>query len=227
MTMRHCVHYQRFLDNGLRDNRRHHFTTATYTRLAHGAWTNVFSFAIVRCPYARHLSLFYMYAEQCRKFFFSPCSRTYHMPPREQLRGMRSNSTLALHLYAHWLKTLDSLSPPSSCSFSFWPHVGNCTTVDASQAAWLISEKPATTVSLVAKMDGPVPLDDVWANEIRSCLQTCGNLTLEHDNVYSWKRPSVAEHYASFPELSTIIEQRMARDFETFGYPHRPWVGAR
>jgi len=148
------------------------------------------------------------------------------MPPQAQLRDMLHNSSLDLQLYAHWLRTLDSLSPPSSCSFSFWPHVGNCTTVDASQVAWLISDNFANEVALVAKMDGPVHFDEVWANDIRPCLQTCGNLTLEHHNVYKWKRPSVSEHYAGFPELSTIIEQRMDRDFKTFGYPHRPWLGA-
>jgi len=70
-TMRRCVDNRRFLFRRLQDTGRHHFTATTYARLAREPWSNIFSFASVRCPYARHLSLFYMYTDSCRKQYSS------------------------------------------------------------------------------------------------------------------------------------------------------------
>ena len=72
---------------------------------AHRRWKDVFSFALIRDPYARMVSLYHYQLKVCEAA--NGCER-YLLPRVEAVRRMKRNVTAAAAFYPTWLRRMDA-----------------------------------------------------------------------------------------------------------------------
>ena len=257
---RHCNPKGNLCADG--PNGLHHYTVKRYQEMlarppggagtatgAHGRaepsswrsrWNSTFSFAVVREPFARQVSLFWMNVHLCiarrhRLYTPSPNCLRAGLPPEDVLRRYAENASAATAGFARWIALLDRKYPtgsPREAHFSGFYDVHNLSQSvvqrDATQVSWLTDSDHAAdsselAVSLVLKLDGATPIRTLWKQLVGRCLPQCRDTPLPHDKAIP--HPPVRAHYEgpAGEKAAAIVRRRMARDFEVLGYPLYPF----
>ena len=192
----------------------HHFRASKYIemlRSRNASWPDVFSFTMVRDPYARAVSTFYYKASGCIDANHSaehPSRACSSLPYRGPLRHALMSAASAAKTFSEWVHKADAENRLIE-------------ELHEPQVDWLGDGSSPLAVSLVLKLDGPQPLQNAWAETVGYCLPQCANIKLTREN--SIRHASTFEHYVASPSAAAIVERVHARDFATLGYPYRPW----
>ena len=184
------------------------------------AWrAAVFSFAVVRNPFDRMVSIFHSLLErEC-----TPARHTRVAPSRQcQLRrfpfveeSWRASHEGRVAAFRRWLADLDAAYPTSSSKNALFSSAAAVESRrDASQLAWVEDAEGAVAVTTVLKLEEN--LQHWWARLAHECLPGCA-LSLPHA-LKTTTRHEAATH-AYYDEASQAIVRRQAwRDFQAFNY---------
>lgn len=189
------------------------------------AWRQaVFSFAIVRNPFDRQVSIFHSLIEhEC-----APSRHSRHSPSRQcstrrfpfvENTWSQSVDNQVIE-FRHWIQRLDSAYPVGSIRNSFFTSmVAADRRNDASQFAWVEDTSGRLAVSRVLKYEAS--LQHAFAQLVHECLPGCG-LALPH-TAASEGRLSSPRHYSDYydDETESIVRRQTIRDFAAFGYEER------
>lgn len=221
------------LDNTL--DGLHHHSVQDYAQFAlrgGHALRDVFSFAVVRDPYARQVSLFQYNVEKCWRGRNSDSlwqgnsaeCPNHQMLPWFQLQQVISNASANIADFHRWLHAMNRAFPEGTARSALFSgmQAGTTNRSDASQIGWLADSTSHISVSLLLRLDGPRPIDEVWRDMAATCLPSCRNTSLHH--LKSSAHLPTAAYYAGEAgrAAAALIERRHARDFELLGYPRRP-----
>lgn len=234
-ALNHCVEPERSFYRG--PDHLHHHTVLDYKRMnITKNWDTVFSFAVVRDPFARMVSLFHYQLEKCLRDRHvtqdtgSDCLRAYGMPNFEEMEKLKrpiettnhSNPDHIGHHFLRWLRIRDNFFGENAPKFSGMEK-NNMYRQDASQISWLVNEENSLGVSLVMRLEGSPDgggIEAIWLSEVGRCLPKCVSHSLGHEkrSVHS----SIRKYYEFFSESADIIRRRMALDFDILEYPRYP-----
>lgn len=193
----------------------HHHTLRAYARM--NPTRNVSSlrsFAIVRDPYARMVSLFYYLAEKPALGV-----RNGEMPSPSDLPSpseLRANASAMVPFFQAWLYRLNTRYPVGSADARFFTGMRGGVEGprrDASQTAWLEDEAGDVPRGLVLLTLNET-LDAQWRRLTRTMLPECTGVELPHEKSSGSHYVSTAEHFAGDGGVAaSILEAHVARDF--------------
>ena len=223
----------RMLDGTVDDHKDiHHHSVQEYLNMsmatdgtsavqARAAWKDgVFSFAVVRNPYERMVSLFYFKVSKCLSKPSSDHCEGAQLPTLDELHAMpegwQQDPNVTIGMFGDWIDRLDRLYPVGSARNDLFS--AGCLSFsrksDASQAAWLEDFDGGLAVTTVI---GLPSLSTVFGPLVAQCMPECGSLKLGHENAI-W-HPPAADHYTRGHEANArLIERQAARDFAELGF---------
>jgi hypothetical protein len=185
-----------------------------------GAWARAYTFALVRNPYARQVSMFHFLLSEAscnRPVGVRPshCEKRKLPPPGSWLNDHEQ----AVRRFREWIRAMAHEFPPGSKDehlFGARSH-GNerDSWFNASQVSWLVDGRGQLLVKEVIKLE---ELEAKWPK-----LQTavCGLARTNYDDGVDERRnPSHHAHYSEYydDETRRTVESYMASDLAAFGY---------
>lgn len=189
-----------------------------------GTWRDAFTFALVRNPFARQLSMFTFLLQEagCRM----PLGRRpQHCEERrlpEAGPWLKNNTELGTRFRA-WIYALSAAYPPATKNqhlFGARSHGNELDTwFNASQHSWLVDGAGQLLVHKVVKLE---ELRSSWA-ELQASI--CGLKTISYEQATGGasgtrRNPSHHLHYSHYYDEPTrrIVEAYVGADLAAFGY---------
>ena len=211
----------RFADDGVEGAYGiHHHTLRAYAQMNPTRnVSSLLSFAIVRDPFARMVSLFYYQLSRCAgdDLRAPTCA---DLPPPSDLPSrseLRANASAMVPYFQAWLRRLDARYPVGSADarlFTGMRATGNeGPRRDASQTAWLEDEAGDVPRGLVLLTLNET-LDAQWRRFTSTTLPQCTGVELPYEKSSGSHHVSTTEHFEGDGGVAaSILEAHVARDF--------------
>lgn len=192
--------------------------------LGESAWREAFTFALVRNPYARQVSMFHFLLQE------ASCNRPIGMRPTHcELRKLPApgpwlkDQTKAIVAFRLWVRQMRSAFPPDSKDAHLFGARSHGNELDgwfnASQISWLVDQRGELLVNKVIKLE---ELQSRWP-ELQASI--CGLAQTPYADQLDLRRnPSSHAHYSLYYDAETrrIVDEYMSADLASFGYTFEP-----
>ena len=196
----------------------HHHTLRWYAQMNPTRdVSSLLTFAIVRDPYARMVSLYYYELARCT------AHRTdyncYELPSQSELPSpseLSANASAMVPFFQWWLHRLDARYPVGSADARLFTGMRDRREGprrDASQTAWLEDEAGNVPRGLLLLTLNET-LDAQWERFTAATLPQCTGVTLPHEKSSGSHFVSTTEHFEGDGGVAArILEAHVARDF--------------
>lgn len=203
----------------------HHHTLRAYAQMNPTRNVSFLSFAVVRDPYARMVSLFYYQLSGCggpwrSERLLAGYGHCDDMPSQSDLPSqteLRANASAMVPYFQSWIHRLDARNPTGSASAPFFtgmaPSGKEGPRRDASETAWLEDEAGQVPHGLVLLTLNET-LDAQWRQFTQTALPQCAGVELTHEKSSGSHYVSTTEHFEGDGGVAaSILEAHVARDF--------------
>ena len=184
------------------------------------AWDSAYTFALVRNPFARQVSMFFFLLQE------ASCNRPIGVrPPHCEQRQLPApgpwlnDKAVGVHKFRAWIRAMGTKFPPGSKDAHLFGARSHGNEIDpwfnASQLSWLVDASGRVLVKEVIKLED---LEASWPKLQRGI---CGFAREAYADEAELKRnPSSHGHYSEYydDETRRLVEEYMEADLRTFGY---------
>ena len=195
--------------------------------LTPSVWDNAYTFALVRNPYARQVSMFFFLLQEaaCNK----PIGvRPSHCETRKlpAVGPWLKDRSECITKFRKWIRDMHTAFPPTTRSAHLFGSRSHGNEIDpwfnASQLSWLVDGSGKLLVNEVIKLE---ELESAWP-KLQSKI--CGFGSSKYGEDAELRRnPSSHGHYSEYYDESTkrMVEAYVAPDLKAFGYVFEQHTG--
>ena len=184
------------------------------------AWGSAYTFALVRNPFARQVSMFHFLLQE------ASCIRPIGVRPSHcELRKLPEagawlkDQAAVVAKFRTWIKEMAVAFPPGTSNSHFFGSRSHGNERDpwfnASQLSWLVDGKGKLLVKNIIKLE---ELEQSWPVLQK---QICGFASTPYSDGADLKRnPSTHAHYSTYYDADTrkLVEAYVDADLKAFGY---------